>query len=232
MVIRNVNQRSYAAALIVFILIMAVGNSARAAGSECEPENLDGPASIERIHLGAGKGEGYRMTYCIDVSLGVYWQFKTDFSNEFLTDNPHIDAHRFVGRQGNVVLTENRYNHDNKRLFRWQTNVYARNHRLEFKLVNPEQAGQEFHSGTIRLEARGNGTVVHQTARFRFSGATLWAFYPWRGGMRSFLTAFVRWEQQTAVAWQPHYEAQLRKLDADRLRMKQVFSVNARYPNK
>jgi hypothetical protein len=50
--------------------------------------------------------------------------------------------------------------------------------------------------------------------------------------MRSFLTAFVRWEQQTAVAWQPHYEAQLRKLDADRLRMKQVFSVNARYPNK
>ena len=108
------------------------------------------------------------MTYCIDVPLRVYWQFKTDFANAFLTDNPHIHAHHFVGRQGNVVLTENRYNHDKKRLFRWQTTVHARHHRLEFKLVNPEQAGQKFHLGTIRLKARGIRTVVYQTARFRF----------------------------------------------------------------
>ena len=76
MAINRVNMRSSAAALIVFILILAVGNFARAAGAECDPENLDGPVLIERIHLGAGKGEGYRMTYCIDVPLGVYWQFK------------------------------------------------------------------------------------------------------------------------------------------------------------
>ena len=50
--------------------------------------------------------------------------------------------------------------------------------------------------------------------------------------MRSYLTAFVRWEQQAAVAWRPHYEAQLRKLDSDRSRMNQVFSVNDRYPFK
>lgn len=228
---RDLN-RVYATTVLAFILLLAARDYAGAASMQCNPENLDGPILIERMHFGSGEGEGYRMVYCIDVPLVVYWQFKTDFRNAFLTDNPHIDAHRYLSRQGNVVLTENRYDHDEKRLFRWQTTVYARDRRLEFKLDNPEQAGQKFHFGTIRLEACEGRTVVYQTARFRFSGAALWAFYPWHGGMRSFLTAFVRWEQQAAVAWQPHYEAQLRKLDLDRLRMNQVFSANARYPAK
>ncbi len=232
MKIKLTNCRLHSAPIMLLISLVACGWYSKVAATECNQQNLDGPALIERIHYGSGEGEGYRMVYCIDVPLVVYWQFKTDFRNAFLTDNPHIDAHRFIGRKGDVVVTENRYTHDKKRLFRWQTTVVSRDHRLEFALVNPKQAGQKFHYGTIRLEARGSRTIVYQIARFRFSGAALWAFYPWRGGMRSFLSEFVRWEQKAAVKWQPHYKARLRKLDADRQRMNQVFSVNARYPEK
>ena len=232
MKINPIHRRLNAPSLVILISLVICGLCTKAAATECSPQNLDGPTLIERNHFGPGEGEGYRMVYCIDVPLVVYWQFKTDFRNAFLIDNPHIDAHRFIGRQGDVVVTENRYTHDKKRLFRWQTTVIARDHRLEFALVNPEQAGQKFHYGTIRLESRGRRTIVYQVARFRFSGAALWAFYPWRGGMRSYLSSFVRWEQQTAVKWQPHYEARLRKLELDRLRMNQVFSVNTRYSDK
>ena len=221
----------YANALAI-ISFLAWWGHALAGTEECAQQNLDGPALIERVHFGSGKGEGYRMVYCIDVPLAVYWQFKTDFQNDFLVDNPHIDTHHFIDQQENVVLTENRYAHDKQRLFRWQTTIHARDHRLEFKLVNGDEAGQKFHFGTIRLESRGSHTIVYQFARFRFSGAALWAWYPWRGGMRSFLSDFVRWEQQTAVDWQPVYEAQLRRRERNNSRMRQIYSTNSRHPAK
>lgn len=219
-------------ATLTAFLIMACGGLALAGEVACAQHNLSGPAMIERVHFGSGQGEGYRMVYCIDVPLAVYWQFKTDFQNDFLTDNPHIDTHHFIDQQDNVVLTENRYAHDRKRLFRWQTTIHARDHRLEFKLVNADEAGQKFHFGTIRLESRGNHTIVYQFARFRFSGAAVWAWYPWRGGMRSFLSDFVRWEQQTAVDWQSVYEAQLQRRELHNKRMRQIFSTNSRHPVK
>ena len=148
--------------------------------ADCRDDGESGAAKIERLRLPRGEGEGYRMSYCVEVPLEVYWQFKTDFRNDFLTGNPHIKTHEFIRRQGNAVLTENRYTHNSKRLFRWQTTVYAREHRLYFKLLNPEEAGQKFHYGSIHLKASGRRTVINQEARFQFSGAAFWAFYPWR----------------------------------------------------
>ena len=217
---------------LVIPSLLAFGTYALAGKKVCGQHISNGPFLIERVHFGSGEGEGYRMVYCIDVPLGIYWQFKTDFKNDFLIDNPHIDAHHFIDRQGDVVLTENRYAHDRKRLFRWQTTIHSRDYRLEFKLVNAVEAGQKYHFGTIHLEAQGDRTIVRQFARFRFSGAALWAWYPWRGGMRSFLSDFVRWEQQAAVDWQPVYEAQRRRLDLNRSRMGQIYPTNARYPAK
>ncbi len=196
----------------------------------CSQDGFEASALIERIRFKSG--EGYRMTYCIDLPLPIYWQFKTDFNNEFLTSNPHIATHHFLGRKGNVVLTENRYTHNTKRLFRWQTTVDSKAHRLNFILLNPEEAGQRYHSGSIRLKDKGHYTEVQQEAYFQFSGAAFWAFYPWRGGMRSFLQSFVAWEQETARAWQPHYEAQLKQKELFRLRLNEIFSVNKRYPEK
>ncbi len=201
-------------------------------GADCIKHDGDKWASIERLHLPREQGEGYRMTYCVDLPLEIFWQFKTDFHNEFLTSNPHIEMHRFVGRDGNAVLTENRYAHNSEKLFRWQTRVYASQYRMDFKLLNPDEAGQTFHFGTIRLEPGGRHTVVHQSARFQFSGATLWAFYPWRGGMRAFLQSFVNWEREAALTWLAAYDARRRKEAIAQARLKQIFSVNKRYPDK
>jgi hypothetical protein len=98
--------------------------------------------------------------------------------------------------------------------------------------MNPRQAGQQFHYGRIRAEARGRNTIVHQEARFKFSGAAFWAFYPWRGGMRALLSAFVAWEQETVRAWEAHYAAKRRSKDRDQARWQAIFPVNARYPEK
>ncbi len=202
------------------------------ASADCGASGEYGATRIERLRFAAGEGEGYRLRYCVPVPLEIYWQYKTDFRNDFLTGNPHIKAHQFIRRQGNAVLTENRYTHNSKRLFRWQTTVYASAYRLTFKLLNPEEAGQKFHYGSIHLEGRGPNTVVHQEARFQFSGAAFWAFYPWRGGMRSFLLSFVQWEQQAAQTWQADYEV-ARRLEAQKqARMRQIFSINKRYPEK
>jgi hypothetical protein len=220
-----------------FLTIVACGLSvlavaAHAALADCRDDAAGVPVAIERMPAVPGEGEGYRLTYCVGVPLEVYWLFKTDFHNDFLTGNPHIATHQFIRRQGNVVLTENRYTHNTERIFRWQTTVFASEHRLDFKLMNPQQAGQQFHFGRIRAEAQGRNTVIHQEARFQFSGAAFWAFYPWRGGMRAFLNAFVAWEQETVRAWESHYAAQRPLKNRDQARWKDIFPVNARYPDK
>ena len=80
--------------------------------ADCPTRENRETASIERVIYPRGQGEGYRMAYCVELPLEIYWQFKTDFHNEFLTGNPQIKMHRFVGREGNAVLTENRFAHD------------------------------------------------------------------------------------------------------------------------
>lgn len=222
--------RNYMTILIAGVLLCAVRPHAVLAG--CGDGEGVAAATIERLRFTAGEGEGYRMTYCVAVPLDVYWQFKTDFHNDFLTGNPHITAHRLIHRQGNVVLTENRYARSPERLFRWQTTVHASEHRLDFKLINSVEAGQKFHFGRIRLQEHGRSTMIYQEARFQFSGAALWAFYPWRGGMRSFLQSFVRWEQRMARTWQFHDEAPMRPPGPDQGRQRPIFAVNARYPDK
>ena len=200
--------------------------------ADCPAHGHDAPVLIERLIYPHGQGEGYHIAYCVELPLEIYWQFKTDFHNEFLTGNPQIKMHRFVGREGNAVLTENRYAHDTEKLFRWRTTVYASQYRLNFELLNPDEAGQAFHHGTIQLEASGRHTMIYQKARFQFSGASLWAFYPWRGGMRSFLQSFVDWEREAALTWKTEYEARRRQEALKQARMRQIFSVNRRYPDK
>ena len=217
---------------VVSIWLLSSIVTVNAVEASCAVDSEFEPAQIERVRLPPGEGEGYRMRYCVPVPLEIYWQFKTDFRNDFLIDNPHIKSHQFIRRQGNAVLTENRYTHNSKRLFRWQTTVFAREYRLTFELLNPEEAGQKFHHGSIHLEARGRNTLIYQEARFQFSGAAFWAFYPWRGGMRSFLSSFVEWEQQAAQNWQAGYE-ESRLLEArEQDRMRRVFSISTRYPER
>jgi hypothetical protein len=203
--------------------------AAQAKSDDCPADSV---AVIERHQTPSGGGQGYRMTYCIPLPLEAYWRFKTDFDNDFLTSNPHITAHQFVDRTGDVVLTENRYAHNTKRLFRWQTVVYNHAYRLEFELQNPDEAGQDFHFGTIQLKSHGRYTMVHQTAQFKFSGDALWAFYPWRGGMRSFLKSFVAWERQTAQKWYSRNETYLAPAPPMQAPARQIFSRSWRHQDR
>lgn len=221
------NFRLCFATLLLWLLLLAA--TAHELRADCRYRDAAAPAAIERLRLASGEGEGYRMTYCVAVPLDVFWRFKTDFRNDFLAANPQIVAHEFIRREGDIVLTENRYAHDSKRLFRWQTEVYAREHRLDFKLLNPDQAGQKFHFGSIRLKASGRGTMVYQEARFQFAGAGIWAFYPWHGGMRSYLREFVAWEQQAAREREPHYATALRQPGPSAARLQQIVATNGRY---
>lgn len=216
----------------VALMVAALGGMVSLAQAACDPETADGLAVIERVQSSSGEGQGYRMAYCVDVPLEAYWHFKTDFHNEFLVENPHIVSHRFLHQQGNAVVTENRYAGHTQHLFRWQTHVHPEDHRLEFHLLNPVQAGQDFHYGTIRLEARGQHTMVYQEAFFQFRGAALWARYPWHGGMRSFLQANIQWERQAALARTSHYDSKSPQNPTDRRLPREVFTGNPRYPDK
>ena len=217
--------------ILVFTALLATITSsftARQARGACLPNE---PAAIERLKFSDGGGHGYRMRYCIALPLQDYWQFKTNFDNDFLISNPHIRSHRFIARQGDMVLTENSYAHNSKRLFRWQTDVNTYAHRLDFKLKNPEEAGQDFHFGSIQLSDHGAYTVVYQEARFKFPGDALWTFYPWRGGMRSFLQSFVAWEQRKALEWDARHHLLLNAQPEQRP-ARLIFSRNWRHPEK
>ena len=174
-----------------------------AALCRCPAPGLAGEASrpdrdirISRPAPGRQGGQAYQLVYRVAAAPELYWRFKTDFDNDFLVSNKYIREHRFIARQGNQVITENKYAFSPDVYFRWQTTLYADQLRLEFKLLNPEQCHQRFHHGHIQLEAdAGGGTRVTQVAYFDFIGARLWAAYPWRGGMKDFLTYTACWEQ-------------------------------------
>lgn len=151
-------------------------------------------------------GRAYRLIYTVPVAKEVYWRFKTDFDNDFLLENRYIRFHRFVGRTGNRVVTETKYTSGPDVAFRWKTTVFEEAYRLAFLLLNPEECGQRFHYGHIELLRVPEGTRVTQEAYFDFWGASFWANYPWRGGMRDFLLYTARWEMETVTRLQGRYK--------------------------
>lgn len=81
-------------------------------------------------------------------------------------------------------------------------------HRLDFVLLNQDQCKQKYHYGHIQLESVSEGTRITQVAYFDFWGASLWAAYPWRGGMKKFLSYTANWEQETIMHLKDKYEAE------------------------
>ena len=133
-------------------------------------------------------GKAYKLTYLVQVSIDVYWRFKTDFNNDFLLKNKHIREHQFVSRTGDTVITEDKYANASDVFFKWQTTVHEDLHKLEFVLLNPGECGQNFHYGFIQMESAADGARVTQVAYFDCGGASRWADYLWGGGVGDFLT--------------------------------------------
>ena len=150
-------------------------------------------------------GNAYKLVYLVGVPIDVYWRFKTDFDNDFLTGNKYIRKHNFIKQNGNTFITEDKYTHGPNVFFRWQTTVYPQTYRLDFVLLNPKQCGQKFHYGYIQLEPIADRTRVTQVAYFDFWGASLWANSPWRGGMHDFLSYTANWEQETVLNLENRY---------------------------
>lgn len=150
-------------------------------------------------------GEGYKLVYHVQVPIEVYWKFKTDFDNDFVVKNKYIKEHRFISRQDNRIITEDKYTFGPDVLFRWQTEVFPDSHRLDFVLLSPERSHQRFHYGHIQLEAAGQGTKVTQVAYFDFSGASFWANFPLGGGMKDFLRYTAHWEQDIVLQLKHRY---------------------------
>lgn len=161
--------------------------------------------SVSQIEPDQRGGKAYRLTYLVQVPMDVYWKFKTDFDNEFLVSNKYIREHRFISRSGDTVITEDKYINAPDVFFRWKTTVLQDMHKLDFILLNSEQCGQKFHYGFIQLESVAEGTRVSQVAYFDFWGASLWAHYPWGGGMVDFLTYTAHWEQELVLNIKNYY---------------------------
>ena len=161
---------------------------------------------IEAIPPDPRGGSAYKLAYLVKAPIQSYWKLKTDFDNDFLVENKYIREHKLISQNGNSTITENKYANGPDNYFRWRTTVYPESNRLEFVLLNPEHCGQRFHYGQIRLEAVEQGTRVVQTAYFDFFGAAFWASFPWRGGMRHFLTYTAQWEQQIVLRLKERYE--------------------------
>lgn len=170
-----------------------------AAGLAWGAAAVDQAPTIVLIQPDPQGGIGYRVSYYVDVPLETYWRFKTDFDNSFLLTNHYIKAHRVVSREANAVITENRYSFGPDAVYRWRTVVMNGRHRLEYELLNPAECGQKFHFGFIQARAEGERTLVTQVAYLDFFGVSLWARYPWSGGLKDFLRSTILWEQQTAV---------------------------------
>jgi hypothetical protein len=155
--------------------------------------------SVIQIEPDQRGGKAYKLTYLVQVPIDVYWKFKTDFDNDFLVRNKYIREHRLISSSGNTAITENKYTNGPDVFFRWQTTVLQEAYKLEFVLLNPGECEQRFHYGFIQLESAAEGTRVTQVAYFDFWGVSLWADYPWGGGMVDFLTYTAHWEQDLVL---------------------------------
>jgi hypothetical protein len=188
---------------VLILLFCFLPNYAAAQASPANEPDLNqlnqGKVFIYKLDPADVAGKGYKLVYMVAAPLGAYWNFKTDFENDFLETNKLIQEHRIVALEKNVVITENMYVTRPGVRFRWRTHSFPDIHRLDFELLNPKECGQKFHYGHIQLEPVGEHTKVTQVAYFDFFGATLWMSYPWYGGMKHYLNYTARWEQETVV---------------------------------
>ena len=172
--------------------------------NEQNPSGSDG-ISIYQIVPDKRGGKAYKLVYIVHAQIDVFWRFKTDFDNNFLLENKYIQEHHFITRKGNKVITEDKYTNGPNVYFRWQTTIYPQAKRLDFVLLNPKQCRQKFHYGYIQLKSVPEGTQVTQVAYFDFLGSSLWANYPWGGGMKDFLSYTAHWEQETIMNLKDRY---------------------------
>ena len=177
-------------------------------------DNTEKEVQITRLPPDPRGGQAYRLTYHVPLPLDIFWKFKTDFDNKFLVTNKYILRHRLISRDGDIVITEDVYSSTPSERFQWQTKIVASHHRLEFELLDTKAHNHRFHYGVIQLQALGETTRVTQTAFFDFLGASLWAAYPWGGGMKAFLNYTADWERETAMRMAHHYTTPRQKKDA------------------
>jgi hypothetical protein len=166
---------------------------------------LSGEPFIYRIEPEARGGEAYKLVYSVPVPIEVFWRFKTDFRGSFVETNKYIIEQRVIREEPNVVIVENRLSNRPDSRFRWRNILYPSKYRLDYVLENPEQCGQKFHYGHFQLEPLGSKTKVTHEAYFDFFGSSLWALYPWEGGMQAFLEYIARWEQETVLKIEENY---------------------------
>ena len=166
---------------------------------------LSGEPFIYRIEPEARGGEAYKLVYMVPVPIEVFWRFKTDFRGSFVETNKYVKEQRVIREEANVVIVENRLSSRPESLFRWRNILYPNKYRLDYVLENPEQCGQRFHYGHFQLEPLGSNTKVTHEAYFDFFGSSLWALYPWEGGMQAFLDYNARWEQKTVQQLKENY---------------------------
>ena len=166
---------------------------------------------LERVIPVENGGYGYRLQYYVPAQINTFWQFKTDFDNDIMLTSDELIEHRLVESSKNSVITENRYATAPDLKFLWQTTVYPRQYRLEFRLLNADDCRHDFHYGIIELSPAGNYTKVTQTAFFDFFGASLWVKYPWNGGMKSMLTKVEKKKKKIASTYSREYMAVIMK---------------------
>ncbi|MDH3773518.1 MAG: SRPBCC family protein [Deltaproteobacteria bacterium] len=196
--------------LTLFVLFFLTGfTKLSAQSSTIEPSEKQlstGEPFIYRIAPDARGGEAYKLVYLVPVPIEVLWRFKTDFHGDFVETNKYIKNQRVIQEEQNVVVIENRLANKPETKFRWRNVLFPKKYRLDFILENPEQCGQRFHYGHFQLEPLGSYTKVSHEAYFDFFGASLWAYYPWEGGMYAFLDYIARWEQETILKVKDDYE--------------------------
>ena len=163
--------------------------------------------SLDMVQADPRGGYGYKLQYYVPVPLDSFWQFKTDFSADFLLTSDELIGHRLIRKTGNGVITENRYASAPELKFLWETTVFPEQFRLVFRLLNASDCRHAFHYGVIQLKAAGDFTQVTQVAYFDFFGASFWVRYPWQGGMKKTLTSVARWEQNAALEFGMRYLA-------------------------
>jgi hypothetical protein len=164
-----------------------------------QPQDFDSDPMLFKLWPEGKAGRGYKLIYLIDAPLDAVWGFKTDFENQILLSNKYINSHRLISHNQNVVVTGNEYSNKSGLKFKWQTTLFPDRRLLNYVLLNPEECGQEYHHGSIQLEAVGNRTRVTQIAYFNFFGVSFWVGYPFRGGMSYFLEYTAAWEQQAVL---------------------------------
>jgi len=167
---------------------------------------LEEKTRVTEVKPSVKGGRAVRLVYYVPVSAEVFWKFKTDFDNDWLVTNKYIQAHRFISRHDNVVITETKYTYGPDVYFRWETLLYPEARILRYTLLNPEECGQEFNHGWIRIDNAGELVRVRHTSYFDFTGAFLWTHLPGPWGMTGFLRYTARWEQQTILHRQFHYQ--------------------------